>query len=282
MLTVLEAINLSTTYLEKKKIESPRLNAELLLAEILKCKRIDLYISFDRPLKENEINEYREFIRRRGNHEPLQYILGKVIFYNLEYIVNNDVLIPRPETEILVDEIINKFKYANSLNILDVGTGSGIISISLAKYLTVSKVDALDISKKAIDIARQNAINNKIAEEINFIVSDFFNYNENEKLYDIIVSNPPYISIQEYEKLQNEIKNYEPKISLTDFNDGLSFYREIINKSSKMLKKNGYLFFEIGYNQKNEVESMMKNYFCNIKVIKDFQNIDRVIYGEKI
>ncbi|MDF1612396.1 peptide chain release factor N(5)-glutamine methyltransferase [Stygiobacter electus] len=281
MLNVLDAINLSSTYLEKKNISSPRLNAELLLAEVLSCKRIDLYLSFDRPLTEHEINDYREFIRRRGNHEPLQYIIGKAEFYGNEFIVNENVLIPRPETEILVDEVIAKNVNSSSLKILDVGTGSGIIAVSLAKELITANFDAFDVSEEAVNIALKNASLNGVSDKINFFVADIFNYEGNNDYYDIIVSNPPYISHEDYNNLEIDVKEYEPKISLTDLQDGLTYYKTIINKSSKWLKKDGYLFFEIGYNQGKDVENLMNEYFYDIKVVKDFQNFDRVIYGVK-
>ncbi|MFZ5946375.1 MAG: peptide chain release factor N(5)-glutamine methyltransferase [Stygiobacter sp.] len=281
MLNVLDAINLSSTYLEKKNISSPRLNAELLLAEVLSCKRIDLYLSFDRPLTEHEINDYREFIRRRGNHEPLQYIIGKAEFYGNEFIVNENVLIPRPETEILVDEVIAKNVNSSSLKILDVGTGSGIIAVSLAKELITANFDAFDVSEEAVNIALKNASLNGVSDKINFFVADIFNYEGNNDYYDIIVSNPPYISHEDYNNLEIDVKEYEPKISLTDLQDGLTYYKTIINKSSKWLKKDGYLFFEIGYNQGKDVENLMNEYFYDIKVVKDFQNYDRVIYGVK-
>jgi release factor glutamine methyltransferase len=281
MLNVLDAINLSSTYLEKKNISSPRLNAELLLAEVLSCKRIDLYLSFDRPLTEYEINDYREFIRRRGNHEPLQYIIGKAEFYGNEFIVNENVLIPRPETEILVDEVIAKNVNSSSLKILDVGTGSGIIAVSLAKELITANFDAFDVSEEAVNIALKNASLNGVSDKINFFVADIFNYEGNNDYYDIIVSNPPYISHEDYNNLEIDVKEYEPKISLTDLQDGLTYYKTIINKSSKWLKKDGYLFFEIGYNQGKDVENLMNEYFYDIKVVKDLQNFDRVIYGVK-
>ncbi|MEW6004530.1 MAG: peptide chain release factor N(5)-glutamine methyltransferase [Stygiobacter sp.] len=281
MLNVLDAINLSSTYLKKKNISSPRLNAELLLAEVLSCKRIDLYLSFDRPLTEHEINDYREFIRRRGNHEPLQYIIGKAEFYGNEFIVNENVLIPRPETEILVDEVIAKNVNSSSLKILDVGTGSGIIAVSLAKELITANFDAFDVSEEAVNIALKNASLNGVSDKINFFVADIFNYEGNNDYYDIIVSNPPYISHEDYNNLEIDVKEYEPKISLTDLQDGLTYYKTIINKSSKWLKKDGYLFFEIGYNQGKDVENLMNEYFYDIKVVKDFQNFDRVIYGVK-
>lgn len=283
MLTVLEAINLSTDYLQKKNIESPRLNAELLLAEVLSCKRIDLYLSFDRPLKDNEIKIYREFIRRRGLFEPLQYILGKVNFYNIDFKINKNVLIPRQETEILVDTIISKYNKVQKLNILEVGVGSGIISIVIAKNLVNVNVTAIDISKEALEVAKENAMLNDCTDKINFIEGDVKEIEFNEGIFDLIVSNPPYISKEEYYKLQKEIIDYEPKYALTDDDDGLTFYKVIIDKARKWLKKNGIIFFELGYGQSNKVNDLLiKGNFTSINVIKDLQNIDRVICGEKI
>jgi release factor glutamine methyltransferase len=172
MLTVLDAINLSTEFLEKKEIESPRINAELLLAHTLNCKRLDLYLSYDRPLSEDEIKIYREFIRRRSKSEPLQYIIGKVEFYGLEYKVNPSVLIPRQETEILVETIINSVNKEDKLTILDIGAGSGNISISLARYLPNAKITATDKSEDALETARANANLHNVSERIKFIKHD--------------------------------------------------------------------------------------------------------------
>lgn len=283
MLTVLEAINLSASYLEKKNVESPRLNAEILLAEILKCKRIDLYLSFDRPLKEAEVNSYREFIRRRGNHEPLQYIIGKVNFFELELIVNPSVLIPRPETELLVSSIIDKYKFQEDLKILDIGTGSGNIAIALAKNLFNCKVDAIDISDKAIELAKQNSILNEVDDKINFTCADIFLQNYDPESYDVVVSNPPYISLKDYHQLEPNVLNYEPKNALTDELEGESFYSEIIQKAKSWLKQDGAIYFELGYDKRKFVEEkLISTGFSNIKVIKDYQQIDRVISGEKI
>lgn len=282
MLTVLEAINLSTTYLEKKKIESPRLSAELLLAEILNCQRIDLYIAFDRPLKENEVNTYREFIRRRGNNEPLQYITGKVQFYGFDFKVTPAVLIPRPETEILVDTIFGINKFQDNLKILDIGTGSGIIAISLAKLLLECSLEAIDISEEAIEVAKQNSVMNEVDDKIKFLCADIFNHNYESESFDIIVSNPPYISLKDYNQLEPNVVNYEPKHALTDDKDGNSFYVEIIDKAIKWLKPNGQIYLELGYDKRNFVEVKLNSAgFQNIKVINDYQEIERVISGVK-
>ena len=198
MLTVLESIKLSTEYLQKKGIESPRINAELLLANILNCKRLDLYLKFDQPLKEGEINLYREFISRRGKFEPLQYITGTVEFFGLEFKVNKSVLIPRPETEILVETIIDSAEKKENIDILDIGTGSGNIAIAVAKNLPNSKICAIDNNSEALQIAKDNAKLNSVEDRIEFMNDSILNgIIRSAKKYDIIVSNPPYVSIQE-------------------------------------------------------------------------------------
>jgi release factor glutamine methyltransferase len=283
MITVLESINLSTQYLNQKGIESPRINAELLLADILNCKRLDLYLSFERPLSEDEVQKYREHIKRRGNFEPLQYVIGKVEFYGLELKVNPSVLIPRPETELMVESILKQFPKDEKLIILDVGSGSGNIAIALAVNLPSSKIISTDVSKEALQVAKENSERHKISERIKFVKHDILkNDLNNFPMFDVVVSNPPYVSQESYSKLQKEIKNFEPAIAVTDESDGYTFYMEISAKASAKLKENGKLFFEVAQGQSEEVvEIMTKNHFKNIGIIKDYQNIDRVVFGER-
>jgi len=281
MITVLESIRLSTQYLNEKGIDSSRINAELLLADVLNCKRLDLYLLFDRPLSEPELKKYREYIRRRGKFEPLQYILGKVEFYGLKLMVTSAVLIPRPETEILVETIINQFLEQVEIAILDIGCGTGNISIALAKKIESVKIISTDISEDVLDIANMNAKNNMVESKIEFINHDILKNNlDNFQQFDIIVSNPPYVSIDNFKSLQKEIIEFEPKAAVTDNNDGYTFYRIISEKAKNKLKPNGKLFFEIAEGQSDEVKKIMeKNNFLNIKAIKDYQSIDRVVYG---
>lgn len=279
ILTVLNAIQLSTSYLEEKGIESPRMNAELLLAHVLNCKRLDLYLSFDRPLLEEELVQLREFIARRGKFEPLQYILGEVEFYNLNFKVDKSVLIPRPETELLVDEAINLINEYNYTNILDVGTGSGNIPVSLAANLNGVTITSIDISKEAIDTAVKNAEKNNVSDKINFIISDIADYVPDQK-FDVIVSNPPYVSSQEYQNLQKEITAYEPRESVTDNDDGFKFYRNILSNNDRLLRSNGFVIFEIGQGQESTLYKLFEEHsFEHVKTIKDLQNIDRIILG---
>lgn len=282
MHTVLELLNLTTTFFEQKGIDSARLNAELLLAETLKCKRLDLYLAFDKPVKDEEVNHFREFIRRRGNREPLQYILGYVDFYGLNFFVNKDVLIPRQETEILVETIINHTDKETELNIMDIGTGSGIIAVCLANNLPNVKIIAVDKSKEALTIAKQNAEKNNVAERITFIEIDVLNTSlaVNTK-FDIIVSNPPYVSQKEFSSLQKEIVSHEPDFAVTDFSDGLTFYRKIIVSAKTLLNENGKIFFEVGAGQAEEVKSIFKeNNFSSMQIWKDYGGIERVVKGE--
>ena len=282
MHTILEIINLSTDFLNKKEVESPRINAELLLAHVLNCKRLDLYLKFDQPLKEDELDIYREFLKRRGRREPLQYIVGSVEFYGLEFNVNPSVLIPRSETEILVETVIENSNKEEQLKILDIGTGSGNIAISISKHLTNAKVWGTDASDEALKIADENSKNNSVGDRTYYLQNNILNGIQiDEKEFDIIVSNPPYISKQEYTQLMPELKNYEPSISLTDENDGLTFYKEISNKANQLLKSGGKIYFEVGKDQHIDVIKILEqNNFINIKVKKDYSSIERVVYGE--
>lgn len=283
MITVLESINLSAQYLSQKGIESPRTNAELLLADILNCKRLDLYISFERPLSEDEVQKYREHIKRRSRFEPLQYIIGKVEFYGLELKVSPSVLIPRPETELLVENIFKQFPKEQKLIILDVGSGSGNIAIALAVNLPQAKIISTDISEEALELAKENAAKHNVSGRIKFVKHNILkNDLSNFPMFDVVVSNPPYVSKEIYLTLQKEIKNFEPEVAVSDDKDGFTFYREISSKAAAKLKEDGKLFFEVAQGQSEEViEIITNNNFRNIVVIKDYQDIDRVIFGEK-
>lgn len=285
MPTILELIKLSTEYLEKKGIEQPRLNAELLLADILKCKRMNLYLSFDKPLQEDEIDKYRQYIRRRANFEPLQYIIGSVEFFGMEMLVNKSVLIPRAETEVLVEKVIEFSKRFSSPKILDIGTGSGNIAVALANSIQNASVTALDVNEDTLVVARENCAKYSLEASIEFVCNDFNNLNSTFfNKFDIIVSNPPYVSSDDYSTLQKEILNYEPKIAVTDFGDGFTFYKSIVLKSKHLLKESkGFLFFEMAQGQSEIISSMMgENNFTNIEIFNDLAEIPRVIKGEMI
>jgi release factor glutamine methyltransferase len=283
MLTVLEAITSATEFLEKKGIKSPRLNSELLLSHILNCKRLDLYLSFERPLQKNEIDGYRELLKRRSKFEPLQYIIGKVEFYGLDFVINASVLIPRPETELLVDTIIGTVNRNARLAILDIGTGSGNIAIALAKNLPYSKVVGLDINSETIETAKKNAKLNEVENRLMFVKKNIFNSIDiGDNHFDVVVSNPPYVSSEDFVGLEPELRLFEPKLALTDNGDGLKFYRKISYLANSLLKDGGKLFFEIGAGQSESVKQILtKNNFKNIIVKKDYSDIERIIFGDK-
>lgn len=281
MLTILNAVNLSAEYLEKKGIEDPKRNAELLLCKILNCNRLFLYLNFDRPLTEDETNTYRELIKRRAAREPLQYITGKVEFYGLELIVNNSVLIPRPETEILVEIIIKENKETGK-KILDIGTGSGNIAIALAVNLPDAEITSIDKCSDALSVAEQNSILNNCKDRIRFLHKDIFADIPADREYDIIVSNPPYVSKTDFDDLQPELRIYEPRTALSDESDGLSFYKRIIEMSGELLADKGKIYFEMGQGQCLKVKELLLEYgYSDLKVTKDYQKIERVISGEK-
>ena len=283
MLTVLQVLNKSTEYLEIKGIESPRMNSELLLADILKCKRLELYLMYDRPLTELELTKYREYLKRRSTFEPTQYIIGTVEFYGLEFNVSPAVLIPRPETEILVETVINSVNKEDAFQIMDIGSGSGNISIAIAVNLPNANVTGIEISESAITIAKENLKKYDCGERVCFLKFDVLSVSKSELPdIDIIVSNPPYVSKEDYGKVQKEILNYEPDIAVTDFYDGFKFYRKIISLAAQLLKHNGKIFLEIAQGQSKKINGIMKeNNFKEISIIQDYQKIDRVIYGVK-
>ena len=283
MITLLESINLSTAYLSQKGIESPRINSEILLADIIGCKRLDLYLSFDRPLSDPELKKFREQIKRRASFEPLQYIIGKVEFYGLELKVNSSVLIPRQETEILIENIINQYQKEDNLTILDIGCGSGNISISLAVNLPEAQIVATDISQEALKVASENAIRHNVVHRIKFVKHNILEDNLNNfPVFDLVVSNPPYVSKESFSQLQIEIKNFEPRVAVTDEGDGYTFYNSISGKVSDKIKETGKLFFEVAQGQSETVTKIMqKYYFKSVEIIKDYQNIERIVFGVK-
>jgi release factor glutamine methyltransferase len=284
--TILSLINWATEYLREKNFENPRLNVELLLSHSLQCSRVQLYTSFEKPLSKDELANFKQLFQRRLQHEPLQYIIGETEFFGLKFLVDKRVLIPRPETEILVEEVINHcktFSQNETINILDIGTGSGNIPVTLAKHISNANIFSIDISNDALELAKENAKRNEVENKIEFLIDDIFILQSKIKnlKFDIIVSNPPYISIEEFETLQPEIKNYEPIIATTDNADGLSFYKRISELGKELLKVNGMVAVEIAYNQSELVKSIFaKANFKNITSRKDYNGIERVMLCE--
>jgi len=277
-LKILELLKLTENLFKEKSIVNPRLNAELLLSNCLNIERISLYTDFDKPLNETEVNIFREKVKRRLNFEPLQYILEEAHFYGKTFKVNPSVMIPRPETELLVEKTIELIR-GNELaepKILEIGTGSGCISISIASNVPCI-IDAIDIDEKAVRTAEDNLLLNKTIGKINFSICDFITQDISIEDYDIIVSNPPYIPETEYFTLPDEIKKYEPQSALTDKSDGLKFYRRIFKLYKSSLKKPSCLL-EIGDGKKDVVEKLVNEYSIKNYVFhKDLLNIYRVL-----
>lgn len=278
---LIDILNKSREYLEKNSIESARLNAELLISHVLKMKRLDLYLNYERPMQEDEIVTIREYVKRRGAGEPFQYIIGKEEFYGLTFNVNSSVLIPRADTETLVEKSLNLIKGIEKPTVLDIGTGSGAIAVSIAKNREDSYVMACDISEKALETAASNGELNATSN-IKFVKSNLFE-NIKYKSFNLIVSNPPYIRELDYEGLMREVKNFEPKLALTAEEKGLYFYRVISQEGWNYLADGGYLAFETGYDQAEDVKELIEKTgkYCEIEIIKDYNGIDRVVSAKK-
>ena len=269
-LNIKDLLDKSTEYLDSKGIESPRLNAEWLLAHTLGKERIELYLQFDRLLTKSETDEYRSLIKERVKNKPLQYIIGEADFMGIRLELDENVLIPRPETEQLVEVALERLKAHNgkAIKILDVGTGSGNIAIALAKFLPAASITAIEISERAIAIATRNAELNEVADKINFIIHDIKSDEFSQAGFDMIISNPPYISLETMNSLSPDVKEWEPEIALTDFSDGLDMISEVIKLSMGRLNETGIILLEIGGNRQSEpLKKMLSDAgYSNIKI----------------
>lgn len=263
----------------KNDIEDASIIARILLEFVLKIKRNELIIRQEEIVEEKLANEYKSKIEKIIDGMPLQYITNAQEFYSLNFYVDENVLIPQPDTEVLVEEVINIAKRENKTKILDMCTGSGCIGISLAYYLENSKLTLTDISKRALNVAIINAKKNKIEDKVEFLQSDMFEKIEGK--YDFIVSNPPYIETDTIRTLDKQVQ-MEPIIALDGGKDGLFFYRKLVEEAPKYLEKGGYLCMEIGYNQKNEVISLLEESkkYKEIYSKKDLSKNDRIIIAK--
>jgi release factor glutamine methyltransferase len=279
-MNIKELLNRSDQFLAERGIESSRLDAEVLMADLLDMERINLYVKYDYPLKSTEINSYREMIKKRAQHIPVAYITEKKEFMSLEFTVREGVLIPRPDTENLVEAVIEycRNKELDKPQIIDVGTGSGAIAVSLAHYLEDSKVVGVDLSAQALKVARENMEKHELSERMSILKSDLLaEFIKREiKGIDIIVSNPPYISEAEMEELSPEVKK-EPETALKAGKDGLDYYRRLIPEAEKVLKEGGSLFLEIGYRQAEAVSELFGDRWKDVEVKKDYSENDRIV-----
>ena len=286
--TILDLINWGTSYLTDKGFDEARLNIELLTSHVLHLPRIQLYTNFDRPLNDDELALFKDLFKRRLMHEPIQYIIGATEFMGFPYLVNSHVLIPRPETEILVEHVVEriqqKSKSGEGVRMLDIGTGSGCIAVSIAKMLPHVEIVAIDISRDALAMAQENAARNGVEQRVEFSLLDVSSIDENTflKRFNVIVSNPPYISTAEYDRLPEEVKNYEPSIALIAETDGLKYYRFIAHQGGCVLDHNGFIAVEHGYDQSARVNEILSNEgYGSITQIKDYAGHDRCLIAER-
>jgi len=271
----------TTEYFSKHGISSPRLNSETLLAMVLGVDRVKLYMDWDSPLNAHELALFKDLIKRRIAHEPLQHITGCQDFWTLHLHVNPSVLIPRQDSETLIETALEFCEKEADIAILDLCTGSGNLALALAYELKNAVVTASDISEQAIQTAQKNAAENNLKERVTFICGSLFDALSGGDTFDIIVSNPPYIPTHDIETLDNEVKMFEPLSALDGGSDGLRFYKKIIAESVKHLKHGGMLFLEIGCTQAEQVEGILRNSgFYDIETRKDYAGNNRVTFGK--
>ena len=262
----------------KSLSDNARFEAELIVMSAVGINRTQLVLDSRRDVTEEQRERVSEMVKRRQSGEPLQYILGECEFMSLDFYVESGVLIPRSDTETLVEAVIEKTDENKNMKILDICTGSGCIGISTAHFRSSAYVDLIDISDKAIEIAKKNIVRNNVQSRVKVQKMDILNEYPSEK-YDIVVSNPPYIETEVIDTLQTEVKNHEPRLALDGGEDGLIFYRRITEIAPEILKKGGMLAFEIGYNQGKAVSALMGKNFCDVRIIQDFSKNDRVVTG---
>jgi len=273
----LEAIKIGSSLLKENNIPSYILDSEILLSKTLNKSREDILINLDKRINKNNISIFKKYLLRRSRNEPIAYILEEKEFWSKQFTVNKNTLIPRPETELLVDKILKLYK-EKKISILDIGTGSGCIILSLLSTLKLSTGIGIDISKNAIEIAKKNAAKHNLSNRVRFFIKSCISVYG--KKFDLIVSNPPYIEKKDIKNLSEDIKMYEPKLALDGGNDGLDLIKKVIYKSKSILKINGMLALEIGNEQIIKVSKILIDNNFRIKhVIKDYKNNVRCVFA---
>ena len=286
-MTVLQAIQRSVDFLSKKGVESPRLQAELLLAHVLQVPRMKLYLDFERILTDDQQTALRELVRRRGQREPLQHILGTACFCGLDLEVNGNVLVPRPETELLAElgwQFLKKAaaQGANPPTALDFGTGSGCIAIAIAVQSTAAQVVALDISTAALALARRNAARHAVDSRIEFLAGDGFAALPDKAKFDLVISNPPYIPTAEIATLEPEVRDHDPRPALDGGTDGLDFYRRLARDAASFLRPGGRIMVELGHGQEAAVTEIFKVEKWVVEFVEpDYHRVPRILAARR-
>jgi len=281
--TIQKLLNWMTEYYTEKGIDAPRLSAELLLSHVLTMERIELYTQFDKTVTKEQLDILHDLVKRAGQHEPISYLTGKTEFYSLQLEVCPDCMIPRPETELLVERAIEFLRTRTGPQfVCDLCTGCGCIAVAIANNFPDAKIIATDICDAALNIAAKNIKKYKLKDRITLLCGDLFEplvpHLDVDK-FDLIVCNPPYVSAAEYEKLEKNVKDYEPKLALLAGVDGLDICRRIIDKADRFLKSDAALMLEIGYAQGKAIKELLEQAgaFPEIKIEKDFNDNDRVV-----
>jgi release factor glutamine methyltransferase len=283
--TIAEALKEAGERLRAASVPNDLLDAQTLLAEAGGFDRTYLIINFNQQLSESILSEFRTMVDRRAAGEPLQYITGRQEFFGLDFEVTPDVLIPRPETELIVEEAIRIVQQDGVARpvMVDVGAGSGCIAVTLARELADARVIASDVSEAALRVARRNAARHGLGDRIDFIASDLLDAFAEEEFADFILSNPPYVSEKEMPSLQREVRDWEPRTALTDSNDGLSLYRRLFKDAPSRLRSGGHLICEMGYTQSEMISNMIdRRVWGAPKLLDDLQGIPRTIVLRKL
>ena len=274
-------LNEGINILQKNKIANPQLDSEILLSNSIKRDKKHIILNPKEILNSEQLEKFKSLIERRKKGEPIAYLINKKEFWKDEFFVNKDVLIPRPDSELIIEQVLKIYSKDIQLQVLDIGTGSGCILLSILKERSNFYGTGIDISKKSINVSKFNAKQLNLTNRVKFFHSSVDNFNNGK--YDIIVSNPPYIEQLSLKYLEKDVVNFEPKLALSGGFDGFSKIRKVINKASILIKKNGKFILEIGFNQKNKVIKILKEegFYVN-KAIKDYGNNDRCIISTKI
>ena len=274
--TVLKVLQWTADYFSARQIDAARLEAELLLAATLGLDRVGLYVNFERPLDSSELAAFRERVLRRAGREPVQYILGETEFWSLVFHVTPAVLVPRGDTEVLVEEALPRIEGA--ARVLDVGTGSGVIAVALAHEKPEILVTALDCSLPALEVARDNALRNGVGERVSCLAGELADLPPGP--FDVVVSNPPYIPSGDWEKLMPEVRDHEPRLALDGGEDGLEAYRHLARQAGRILVPGGWLLVEVGIGQAKDVSALFKaGGLVEISQRDDYARITRVVMG---